>query len=234
MGHLAATIGLGPILFAQGQYVRSTVPRLPEPPGARVGITGSGPTLQLLVLGDSSAAGVGAGTQQEALLGQVVAGLETTFEIHWSLIARTGATTRSTIQHMQKQPEQPFDVVVTALGVNDVTAGRSVSVWMQEQAQLFQLLRSKFGVQRLYISGLPPVSHFPSLPQPLRWYLGSQAKRFDRSIKQWACTQSDCDFIQLDFTLDPSEMASDKFHPGPPIYAKWGVAVAQRIRETML
>lgn len=233
MGHLIATIGLAPILFAQGRYVIRNIPRLPEPPGQRQGVTGVGQPLRLLVLGDSSAAGVGAATLDEALLGQVVTGLETTFQVRWSLIARTGATTRGTIKHLEKQPAQPFDAVVTALGVNDVTNGRSVRVWMREQAQLVDLLRSKFNVQHLYMSGLPPVSHFPALPQPLRWYLGSQAKRFDRSLGKWVQSQPDCSFISFNFTLDTNLMASDKFHPGPQIYAHWGAEVAYEIRQTL-
>ncbi|MEM7029723.1 MAG: SGNH/GDSL hydrolase family protein [Chloroflexota bacterium] len=229
MGHQVATIGLGPILFAQGRYVRRTVPLLPEPPGDRVGVSGTGKPLHLLVVGDSSAAGVGADTMQEALLGQVVQNLTSTFEVHWSLIARTGATSRGTLRHLQKQPSQTFDVAVTALGVNDVTAGRSVKVWIEEQNQLIDLLQTKFGVRHLILSGLPPVSHFPSLPQPLRWYLGSQAKRFDKALNDLAQNQDNCAHIQLDLPLDPNLMASDMFHPGPPVYAIWGAEAAQLI-----
>ena len=66
MGYHFTTIGLGPVLLAQGHYVRRVTPRLPEPEGLRQGVEGSGPPLRLLILGDSSAAGVGVATQAEA------------------------------------------------------------------------------------------------------------------------------------------------------------------------
>ena len=45
--------------------------RLPEAEGPRAGSAGEGPALRLLILGDSSAAGVGTTHQEEALLGQM-------------------------------------------------------------------------------------------------------------------------------------------------------------------
>jgi hypothetical protein len=32
------------------------------------------------------------------------------------------------------------------------------------------------------LSGLPPMHRFPALPQPLRWYIGSRARDFDRAL----------------------------------------------------
>ena len=63
MNHVLATAVLFPILIPQGLYVSITVPRLPEPTGERVGEVGHGSPLRLLIVGDSSAAGVGVATQ---------------------------------------------------------------------------------------------------------------------------------------------------------------------------
>ncbi|EEX09439.1 hypothetical protein SL1157_1477 [Ruegeria lacuscaerulensis ITI-1157] len=51
-----------PLLAAQALMVRQRALRLPEPSGPREGRQGRGPRLRLLIVGDSSAAGVGAGT----------------------------------------------------------------------------------------------------------------------------------------------------------------------------
>ncbi len=58
-----------PVLLGQAVYLRKNVVKLPEPEGARIGVLGEGPLLRLLILGDSSAAGVGVETQADALLG---------------------------------------------------------------------------------------------------------------------------------------------------------------------
>ena len=57
---------LGPVLLWQGARVRATALRLPEAAGERLQ---SGGALRLLIVGDSSAAGVGAAHQDEALAG---------------------------------------------------------------------------------------------------------------------------------------------------------------------
>lgn len=231
MLHKISTVLLGPLLLAQGRYVRRTVLKLPEAAGPRAGAAGEGPDLRLLVVGDSAAAGVGAATQAEALSGQVVAQLASSFAVQWRVIARTGVTTAGTIKHLHKIEAESFDLAVTSLGVNDVSAGRSVHAWIDEQAALVDLLHSKFGVRQVMLSALPPVHLFPALPQPLRWYLGAQAKRFNQALAAWASSRTDCSFVALNYPMDVTLMAEDLFHPGPQIYAIWAEAVAQGIRR---
>ena len=234
MRHLIATIVLGPVLLVQGIFVRLTVPKLPEAPGAREGVTGSGMPLRVLIVGDSSAAGVGAASQSKAFSGWLISSLISEFTVHWKLLAQTGSKTLETINRLENYPSEQFDVVVTALGVNDVTAGICVRSWLNHQISLVKWLRDKFSTQHILLSGLPPVHRFPSLPQPLRWYLGNQARRFDIALRTWVETQQDCDFVKINFALDPELMAPDGFHPGPIIYGLWGKAVAQKILESRL
>jgi lysophospholipase L1-like esterase len=226
--HRIATIALGPILLWQGRRVRRTVPLLPEPEGPREGVSGPGAALRLLVLGDSAAAGVGAPTQADALAGQLVDALSDSFQVRWKLIARTGATTQTALEHLRKIEGQAFDVVVTSLGVNDVTSGQSLDNWRRLQRELVALLHSKFRAQHVLLSGLPPMHKFPALPQPLRWYIGSRAKQFDSALE--ALANTGCEFVKLAYTMDTQFMAADGFHPGPAIYALWGADIARRIR----
>jgi len=228
--HALATVLLAPVLLAQGRHVRRTTPSLAEPEGAREGAAGSGPLLRLLVLGDSSAAGVGARMQDDALSGRLVAGLRESFHVRWKLTAFTGATTAEMLDHLQQLPAAEFDVVVTSLGVNDVTGRRSLAGWRREQAQLVALLEDKFGARHIFLSGLPPMHRFPALPQPLRWYVGSRAQDFDRALARLAGDQPRCEFVRLSYAMmDPRAMATDGFHPGPPIYAAWAAEIVRRI-----
>lgn len=229
MKHLAATIALGPLLLLQGRHVRRVTPVLPEPPGPRQGRAGTGPPLRLLILGDSAAAGVGASTQDEALSGQLVDALASRFDLTWKLIARTGATTDDTLQTLAALEREPFDIVVTSLGVNDVTGGRSPRRWIADQARLVDLLRSEFSASRFLMSALPPMHLFPALPQPLRAYLGAQALRYNAALRTFAEATEGCTWVSLDVTQDKTHMAHDGFHPGPQIYAAWARRLAQRI-----
>jgi lysophospholipase L1-like esterase len=232
--HAIATIALAPVLLAQGRHVRRTVVTLPEPVGAREGAGGDGPLLRLLVVGDSAAAGVGAQTQDDALTGRIVAGLTDTLHVKWKLLAFTGATTADLLAHLESRPAGDFDVVVTSLGVNDVTGRRSLADWRRQQKQLVALLENKFSARHILLSGLPPMHRFPALPQPLRWYVGRRAQDFDRALARLAERQSRCEFVKLSYAMmDLQSMAADGFHPGPAIYAAWAQELVRRILARM-
>ena len=218
-----------PLLVVQALWVRRSVPKLPEASGSRDGVAGVGKPLRLLVVGDSSAAGVGAPHQNQALVGCLLAALRGRFRVHWKLLARTGWTTPDLHRALHAEDASPFDVVLTATGLNDITARRSLAACLGEQIRLVDLLRKRWAVQQILISGMPPVHRFPSLPEPLRGCLGDRAKRLDKALQNWSRGQSDCDLVSLDFSLGPENMAPDGFHPGPEIYAWWARAAARHI-----
>lgn len=233
MRDLAAALALGPVLLLQGIHVRRRTPRLPEPPGDRRGTAGVGRTLRLLIAGDSAAAGVGAGSQDEALTGRLVDRLRGDFRVSWRLEAATGATTPDTLARLSDLPRAPWDVLVTSLGVNDISRRTSMRAWLEDQRALRSLARTRFGVSRLVIAGLPPVDRFPALPQPLRWYLGGRARRFTERLAEDVAGEADARVIDLRFPLGPEAMAEDGFHPGPPAYREWADRTAAVIRATL-
>lgn len=227
------TVLLAPLLLLQGLAARRRALLLPEPPGERSGIVGAGPALRLLVVGDSAAAGVGAAHQREALLGQTVALLQDQYSVAWQLEAHSGATTGSTLRYLKKLPRRQFDVATTSLGVNDITSGERLGNWLAQQAALRSLLRTRFGVRHIIVAGMPPVHLFPALPQPLRWHLGLRAREFDRALLAAVADDPDCSFIALPATGEITDMASDGFHPGPDIYARWAQVLVRRVREAV-
>jgi len=224
--HHLATVGLGPILVAQGLWARWRTPRLPEAAGPRRGASGQGAVLRLLILGDSAAAGVGASDQGQALSGQLATALAPRYRVEWQLAARTGATTMSTLGQLALMGAVQFDVAVTSLGVNDVVSAVGLATWRREQRQLRAVLRESFGVRQLIVSGLPPMSVFPALPQPLRWYLGRRARQFDSVLAEDLVGEDDVAFLPLDFACDVQLMATDGYHPGPAGYRAWAQRVA--------
>lgn len=218
-----------PVLIGQAVYLRKTFLELPEPEGPRSGTAGDGPPLRLLILGDSSAVGIGVATQDLALSGQITQHLAPHRQVIFEVVAKSGARTADALQWLKEKPPAQYDVAVTALGVNDVTKGVSLRRWLQLQAQLFDLLGSKFGARRIIVSGLPPVGQFPLLPHPLRWVLGRQAVRFDQKLRMMVDARSDCAAVKIDLTLDTANMSADGFHPGPTVYAAWAKAVVELI-----
>ena len=229
-----STFGLLPVLLIQGTKVRRNTPRLPEASGDREGRTGQGKPLSLLILGDS-AAGVGVETQQDALSGAIITELQGEFMLQWKLHAKTGDATKQVLQAIHDIEPQSYDVVVTSIGVNDVTKLTSARSWIKQQKQLFTQIQNSFQPKLIIVSGVPPMQHFPALPQPLAWLFGKYAERMNDILQQWLATQTQFRFIQYDiasFQAMNVPMASDGFHPSKEIYAIWGQQVAALVRQT--
>ncbi|RKE96289.1 lysophospholipase L1-like esterase [Sulfitobacter guttiformis] len=224
-----ATIVLSPVLLFQAFRLRKRALRLPEAEGPRSGCTGKGPALNLLIVGDSSAAGVGAQTQNDALAGKLTARLGRDRTVQWHLIAATGATTPGTLARLRSTALPPADVVVLVLGVNDVTRGRAQFAWLRCHSTLRALLRCETGARHLYICQIPPLGDFPLLPNPLRWILGRRALRFDAALARALRDEPGTTHVMLPDKLDPADMAIDGFHPGPVIYASWSNEMARQI-----
>ncbi len=223
------SFALAPVLLVQGRWVRWRVPVLPEPPGARQGDAGDGRPLRLLLVGDSAAAGVGATHQDEALLGQLVSRLAPRFRVSWNLQATSGHTTADALERLDAMDADVFDVAVTSLGVNDVISMTTRRDWLSRQAALWGMLRSKFGVRCLIISGLPPMHDFPALPQPLRWHIGRRAREFNNDLAAAVAADGEAQFVDLRNAADMTLMASDGVHPGPGVYAIWAERVAELV-----
>jgi len=226
---VAIRLLLAPILGVQAMNVRKRALHLPEASGARRGTLGAGPVLRLLIVGDSSAAGVGVQTQTAALAGQLSAKLATAFTVHWQLHAKTGATTASTCASLRESQPDPADIIVTALGVNDVTHAVPRPLWLRRQRDLRRLLLEQTGARQIYVTGIPPLGHFPLLPNPLRWLLGRTAHQFDHALAMELAREATATHVAQPTVLNAAHMAADGFHPGPEIYGEWANVMARRI-----
>jgi lysophospholipase L1-like esterase len=220
--HLAPFV-LAPVYAAQLVALVLRAERLPEAAGPRRGVAGQGARLRLLVLGDSSGAGVGVARQGDALIGQMLRHLAPHARVEWQVIARSGATTHAA-RAMLRDARQ-CDVVVLALGVNDVLRQTSAARFAQAQAALMQDLRQTHGAGRILASAVPPLGVFPAFPQPLRSYLGQRATKLDSVLRE-VCANAGAQHVPFDLTPDIHLLARDGFHPSAALYAHWGTRMA--------
>jgi lysophospholipase L1-like esterase len=224
---------LGPILLIQARNVRRTALRLPEAAGLRAGtsglIDGQVSTLKVLFIGDSSAAGVGVDHQDQALASQAAAFLaeKSATPVEWQLVAKSGVNTLQTLQLLSAHDLKPADLVVTALGVNDVTSQRSPRQFLSDYKALLQHVRRLAGARAVIVNGIPPLHVLPCVPQPLRWYLGQCARRLDAALRNWVRTGDHMAYVSLQWAAQPKEMARDGYHPGAGQYRRWAEMVAE-------
>ncbi len=231
-----AKLLLAPVLLWQGRQVRRRALKLPEAAGARAGQAGEGALkLRLLIVGDSSGAGVGAPTQDLALAGRLAQHLAQALDgrVHWQLVARTGHDSRDARQHLVDAELQPADVLVTALGVNDVVGQRRAKHCLLDLDAIHALAVQRCGVRYSLHSAVPPMHAFPLLPQPLRWLLGAQSQQLNRQLARHLIGRRDRGLQALPAHLHGPEaarhMAEDGFHPGPAGYEVWAQTLCQRL-----
>ncbi|CAB3752066.1 SGNH/GDSL hydrolase family protein [Paraburkholderia humisilvae] len=225
---------LSPVLLLQARWLRRTALRLPEAAGPRSGIeagAAQSPPLRILVVGDSSAAGVGVDEQSEALAQPVarLLAMRTGRPVAWQLVAKSGINTSEALDLLSHAELGSADFLVTALGTNDVTSQRAPARFLADYVRLVEDLRRRTGALGLVVTGLPPLRILPAAPHPLRWYLGRYAARLDRLLETWVGLDASARYVSLEWAAKPNEMARDRFHPGHGQYRFWAELVAERI-----
>lgn len=222
---------LFPILILQALIILIRTPVLREPLGEREGHSGSGQELSIVVLGDSSGAGVGVSQQSEALIGCLISELSLRFSLSWRLLASSGLKSFQLIRYC---PEifRDADIVVLACGVNDVISLSSPSAFGVNLLILFEHI-AKRGTKHVLICPIPCLRRFPALMFPLSYILDIRAHRLnmemDFQVKKWNNNRENLlkiikvSELKLENAtkIKDGEMATDGFHPGPVTYAHW-------------
>ena len=250
-----------PVYLYQGRKIKRDTVRLPEPNGERHGQVQlnsttdtpkehTQPMLNLMIVGDSAAAGVGSETQQEALVGNLIPILtqqpiiQTTFNtLNWSLQATTGHTSFDILRRLYvlPAPSQPIDVMVLSVGVNDTTSSVSVDKWQQQIENIITIVQRKFGVRELIFLSLPPMAQMPAIPAPLNNFVGAKASILDNTLQQVCAAQDGVTYMATDFARMIDEhsngtpidirvmFASDGFHPSSLMYGYWAQQLVELI-----
>lgn len=218
---------LAPVLVYQGKALRGRIPRLPEAADP-AGAAGSGsPRIRLAVLGDSTAAGVGAKRHQDALAGMLAAALaaQTRREVSWRAVARSGATSRTARDLVPGLVDGDWrpDVVVVSVGVNDLKNLRRLREWDRDIAALLAAVGDTAGGVPVIVCGMAPVGRFPALPQPMRAVLALRAHAMDHTLRREAGDRH--------VPVDPRMIgngffAEDGFHPSSQGYRAWARQLA--------
>ncbi|WP_165831976.1 SGNH/GDSL hydrolase family protein [Aliidiomarina sp. B3213] len=214
--------------------MRAQTIRLPEASGPREGLRQEqvGEHISVLVIGDSAAAGVGCESQADAVCGQWVKLLEHHHQVHWQLIAKSSLTCSGVLELVKQAqigPSKPINQVLVSVGVNDVTQRTSLGQWKRNLTDLTEYLTETLAAETIIFSSLPPMQHFPALPQPLRWFVGLQAKRLNKALKRHCEAHHRCIYLPLNIPFESKYMAEDGFHPSKHAATLWAANAFQAV-----
>jgi lysophospholipase L1-like esterase len=185
------SIPLLPVFYLQGINARRRVPRLPEASQnieGLVAVSGGLPVFRLLVLGESSMAGVGLANHADGFAGQVSAGISRQINrsVSWSVLAKSGYDARAAHQKLVPLiPEQAYDMVVVGLGGNDTFYLNGPLTFGRNMAMLIRKTRMKIPEAPIIIAALPPVGSFPALPPLVRLGLGALVRLHSFALRRF-------------------------------------------------
>ena len=133
-------------MYLQGKQVRAKVPDLPEAmnPSGFVDM-GQNRDFQLMVIGESTMAGVGVKTHEEGFGGELASALakQLNKNIRWKVYAKNGVTAKRVIEELLPTiTEKKVDLIAIGLGGNDAFHGNSPRTWRQGARQIIQQLLS--------------------------------------------------------------------------------------------
>ncbi|HEX6686415.1 MAG TPA: SGNH/GDSL hydrolase family protein [Candidatus Limnocylindrales bacterium] len=222
---------LMPVVAAQGIWVRSRL-RLADPAtGSTRGVAGDGMgwPVRLGVVGDSTAAGCGVGTHEEGftacLAWQIAA--RRGRHVTWEVAGQFGATSRRVRHRVLPRLQGDFDVAVVLAGGNDVLTGRGPAEWEENLSAIVANLAARS--KQVVVPGIPPFALFPSLPSPLRGYLGERAAAFDEVSRKVCLGESRAVWVGTTGTPSPEFFSHDRFHPSASGYRQWAEMVVPAV-----
>ncbi len=227
-----------PLYLLQGRRLRRNTPRLPEVSGPRHGqVGGEPPPLGLLAIGESPLAGVGLDSAEQTVIARLARVLADRSDqaAHWSIVARGGVTVTDTCACLLPQvPDRRVDLVLIALGVNDCLQLTGARNWQRELSKLLDGLAERCHPKRIVLAGVPPMQHFPALPQPLAGMLGLRARMLDAASAELASARGD--LIHAPMTFDgrsPELFCDDGFHPGAHGHQLWAEQIGELVEERL-
>lgn len=238
-----------PIIYIQGKIIKRSVPRLPEATGIEGNVKAdSDKQLRLLCIGESSMAGVGAETHEEAIGGTIAKEISSRLNtnVYWRVYARNGYTAkRVRFKILPKITERDFDIIVIALGANDSFAMNSPKSWREHICDLLKDTQALFPNTPIVFMNMPPIKEFPAFSRLIRFSIGNLVellgKELDETIKLFENVYFSNERIRMEtwkkrYQADgkASDFFSDGVHPSKLTYQVWAKDVVAFIIEKQI
>ncbi len=219
-----AMIPVAPVLYAQGKRLRRDTPILPPAPLPWHGSHPGPDPLRLLLLGDSTVAGVGAATQRDGLAGNLGRELGERLGrgVEWRAVGESGATSRDLLERfVDEAVSEPVDVAFLSVGANDALGLRSRAVFGRDIRLIVGQLRQMSPDCTIIMSSLPAFFRFELLPNPLKRNLYRHSRSLEAEARRIIGMTDNARMSPPPPPYTDGFFASDLFHPSAVGYRDW-------------
>jgi len=230
---LVVLIPVFPILYIIGTRLKNNLVKLP-PRSEFLKLESSNPESCLLIIGESTAAGVGATSIETTFATHIFKNLKERFTIF--NIGENGLKAQN-LQGLFRKSENEmtnaFSKTIILIGANDCFELTPPKKFKREMESFIQFLVEEKGVKKITIPLIPPVQNFPGIPQIMRIFLGWHRSILTRELE---FLEKKLPHLSFENNRDkyPGEFFSeDGIHPSDIGYEMIAFSVAAKVEDNI-
>jgi lysophospholipase L1-like esterase len=175
----------------------------------------------VLLLGESTVAGVGASAAAHTLAGNFSRMLGDSYQIE--TIGKKGLRVKdafSLYQLQKKSRTTTSEGVILFLGANDCFLLTSPQEFKQELRSLMLQIQVETDANWIYLAAIPPVHLFPAFSEQMRSFLSKQRAYLQREMEDIAANDPKVIYHTIPMDLQPEFFSADGVHPSDLGYQK--------------
>ncbi len=207
-----------PFLVYQAKQIRKSSPSLPSQSSLLT--LGHGEN-HILLLGESTVAGVGASSPAHTLAGNFHRLLGESYQIE--TIGKKGLRVKEALslfyQHRQEQTRK-FKGVILFLGANDCFLLTSPDAFKKEVETLIHQIQLATFSEWIYLAAIPPVHLFPAFSKRMKAFLQVQRSYLQSELEKIAHNHPNVIYHGISMDLQPEFFSADRIHPSDLGYQK--------------
>ena len=207
-----------PFLVYQAKQVRKSSPKLPSQSSLLT--LGQGEN-HILLLGESTVAGVGASAPAHTLAGNFYRLLGESFQIE--TIGKKGLRVKDALslylQHRKTQVQKSQGAILF-LGANDCFLLTSPYAFKKEVEALILQIQINTSAQWIYLAAIPPVHLFPAFSKKMQSFLQVQRNYLQAELEKIASNHPKVIYQEIPMDLQPEFFSADGVHPSDLGYQK--------------
>lgn len=190
---------------------------------------------RILILGESTAAGVGASSLNNTLAGNFYRLFGSRYAV--ANFGKNGITTGeaySLLKSFAHYQPQKIKGLILFLGANDCFKLTKPSDFQSELSILISSLTTETNPDWIYLADIPPVHLFPAFSAKMKAFLKFQREYLQREMIRLSEKNSKIVFDPITLDLNPEFFSEDQVHPSDLGYEKIAEFALQGLKKRNL
>ncbi|MEO3782512.1 SGNH/GDSL hydrolase family protein [Actinocorallia sp. B10E7] len=198
-----------------------------------------GDPISFVMLGDSTAAGIGVHEPEETAAGLLASGLAASAgrPVRLTNVAVSGSRSEALREQVSQALKAEPEIAVIMIGANDVTARVAAAESVRHLEEAVRRLRA--AGSEVVVGTCPDLGSVEPLMQPLRWIAQRTSRQLAAAqtvvvVRAGGRTVSLGDLLGRDFAIEPGEFFSaDRYHPSSRGYGAAAAALLPSVSAAL-